>query len=66
MGTHKTANVLASLHKARQQKVKAELLEVCLAESRDTANNALDILLRIFSIKYLAAMKIWRNIEKNC
>ncbi|MGG2143910.1 IS256 family transposase [Symbiopectobacterium sp. RP] len=54
---HKTANVLASLPKAMQPKVKAELREVWLAESRDAANEAFDVLLARFSAKYPAAMK---------
>ncbi|MGG2141831.1 IS256 family transposase [Symbiopectobacterium sp. RP] len=54
---HKTANVLASLLKAMQPKVKAELREVWLAKSRDAANEAFDVLLARFSAKYPAAMK---------
>ncbi|MGP1924987.1 MAG: hypothetical protein ACTS73_09195 [Arsenophonus sp. NEOnobi-MAG3] len=34
-----------------QPKVKAELREVWLPDSRDTINNALDVLLRKFSVK---------------
>lgn len=59
---HKTANVLASLPKTMQPKVKAELREIWLAESRDAANDAFDVLLARFSAKYPAAMK---KLEKD-
>ncbi|RLR17693.1 IS256 family transposase, partial [Sodalis-like symbiont of Bactericera trigonica] len=43
-------------------KVKAELGAVWLAESRDAANEAFDVLLARFSVKYPAAMK---KLEKD-
>lgn len=54
---HKTANVLASLAKSVQPKVKSELREIWLAEDRDSANKALDALLAKYGAKYPAAMK---------
>ncbi|MGP1923688.1 MAG: hypothetical protein ACTS73_01690 [Arsenophonus sp. NEOnobi-MAG3] len=48
--------MLPSFHKCMQAKVKGKLQwrkgKVWLAESRDTANNAIDILLARFSAKY--------------
>lgn len=54
---HKTANVLTSLPKSVQPKVKSELREVWLAENRQSANKALDMLLAKYSAKYPAAIK---------
>lgn len=54
---HKTANVLASLPKSVQPKVKSELREIWLAEDRESANKALDGVLAKYGDKYSAAMK---------
>lgn len=54
---HKTANVLASLPKSVQPKVKSELREIWLAEDRDSANKELDAMLAKYGGKYPAAMK---------
>ncbi|KAB5494276.1 IS256 family transposase [Serratia sp. RJAL6] len=54
---HKTANVLASLPKSMQPKVKSELREIWLAEDRESANKALDGVLAKYGDKYSAAMK---------
>lgn len=59
---HKTANVLSSLPKSVQPKVKSELREVWQAESRQMANKALDVLLAKYSPKYPAAMN---KLEKD-
>lgn len=54
---HKTANVLASLPKSVQPKIKSELRDIWLAENRDSANKALDGVLAKYGDKYAAAMK---------
>lgn len=54
---HKTANVLASLPKSVQPKVKSEMREIWLAEDRGAANKALDGMLAKYADKYPAAMK---------
>ncbi|MGP1927506.1 MAG: hypothetical protein ACTS8R_08075 [Arsenophonus sp. NC-QC1-MAG3] len=55
--------MLPLLQKGMQPKLRSELQEVCLLESRDAANKSLDILLSRFSAKYNpAAMK---KLEKN-
>lgn len=54
---HKTANVLASLPKSVQPKVKSELRDIWLAQDRKSANKALDGMLAKYSDKYPAAMK---------
>ena len=54
---HKTANVLASLSKSVQPKVKSELRDIWLAEDRGSANKALNGILAKYGDKYPAAMK---------
>ncbi|WGE30902.1 IS256 family transposase (plasmid) [Edwardsiella tarda] len=54
---HKTANVLTSLPKSVQPKVKSELRDVWLAENRESANKALDGVLARYADKYPVAMK---------
>lgn len=54
---HKTANVLASLPKSVQAKVKGEMREIWLAEDRESANKALDGMLVKYTDKYPTAMK---------
>ncbi len=59
---HKTANVLDKLPKSVQQKVKSDLHEIYLAETRDSAHKAFDSTLRRFRDKYPKAME---NLEKD-
>lgn len=54
---HKTANVLASLPKSVQPKIKSELRDIWLAENRESADKALDAMLVKYGDKYPAAMK---------
>ncbi|EPY6113007.1 IS256 family transposase [Salmonella enterica subsp. enterica serovar Bareilly] len=54
---HKTANVLASLPKSVQPKIKSELRDIWLAENRASADKALDGMLAKYADKYPAAMK---------
>lgn len=54
---HKTANVLNKLPKSMQPKVKAELREIWMAESREAANKAFDRTLKRFEAKYPQAME---------
>ncbi|EJM2521940.1 transposase [Salmonella enterica] len=54
---HKTANVLASLPKSVQPKIKSELRDIWLAENRVSADKALDAMLVKYGDKYPAAMK---------
>lgn len=54
---HKTANVLASLPKSVQPKIKSELRDIWLAENRESADKALDVMLVKYGGKYPAAMK---------
>jgi len=59
---HKTANVLDKLPKSVQPKVKSDLHEIYLAETRDSAHKAFDSTLRRFRDKYPKAME---NLEKD-
>ena len=59
---HKTANVLDKLPKSVQPKVKSDLHEIYLAETRDGAHKAFDSTLRRFRDKYPKAME---NLEKD-
>lgn len=45
---HKTANVVNKLPKSVQPKVKADLHNICMAETRDEANKAFDRTLKRF------------------
>ena len=54
---HKTANVLASLAKSVQPKIKSELRDIWLAENRESADKALDAMLKKYGDKYPPAMK---------
>ncbi|MBD1573895.1 IS256 family transposase [Vibrio sp. S17_S38] len=54
---HKTANVLASLPKSVQPKIKSELRDIWLAENRKSADTTLDAMLVKYGDKYPAAMK---------
>jgi len=53
---HKTANVLNKLPKSVQPKVKADLHEIWMAETRETASKAFDRTLQRFEAKYPKAM----------
>jgi putative transposase len=53
---HKTANVLNRLPKSMQPKVKAELHEIWMAETREGAHRAFDRTLKRFEAKYPQAM----------
>lgn len=54
---HKTTNVLASLPKSVQPKIKSELRDIWLAENRASADKVLDAMLVKYGDKYPAAMK---------
>jgi putative transposase len=58
---HKTANVLNKLPKSMQPKVKAELHEIWMAESRKDAERAFDRTLKRFEAKYPHAMDCLRK-----
>ena len=53
---HKTANVLNKLPKSVQPKVKADLHDIWMAETRDEAYRAFDRTLKRFEAKYPQAM----------
>jgi len=53
---HKSANVLNKLPKSVQPKVKADLHEIWMAETRETAHRAFDRTLKRFEAKYPRAM----------
>ena len=53
---HKTANVLNKLPRSVQPKVKAELHEIWMAETRKDAHKAFDRTLKRFGAKYPSAM----------
>ena len=53
---HKTANVLNKLPKSVQPKVKADLHDIWMAETRDEAHKAFDRTLKRFEAKYPKAM----------
>ncbi len=53
---HKTANVLNKLPKSVQPKVKADLHDLWMAETRDAAHKAFDRTLKRFEAKYPKAM----------
>jgi len=59
---HKTANVLNKLPKSIQQKAKADLKEIWMAESRRQANTAFDLFLDKYRVKYDKAATC---LEKN-
>ncbi len=54
---HKTANVMASLPKLVQPKIKSDLRDIWLAEDRESADTTLDAMLVKYGDKYPAAMK---------
>lgn len=54
---HKTANVLNKLPKAVQPKVKADLHDIWMAETKEDANTAFDSTLARFQVKYPKAME---------
>ncbi|GAA3902848.1 IS256 family transposase [Halomonas cibimaris] len=54
---HKTANVLNKLPKSVQPKVKADLREIWMAETRDEAHKAFDRTVKRFEAKYPRAME---------
>ena len=54
---HKTANVLNKLPKSVQPKVKADLHDIWMAETRDRAHKAFDRTLKRFEAKYPKAME---------
>jgi transposase-like protein len=53
---HKTANVLNKLPKSVQPKVKADLHDIWMAETRDEAHRAFDRTVKRFEAKYPKAM----------
>jgi len=59
---HKTANVLDNLPKSIQPKVKSDLHEIYLAETREGARKAFDSTLKRFREKYTKDME---NLEKD-
>lgn len=54
---HKTANILNKLPKSVQPKVKADLHEIWMAETRDEAYTAFDRTVKRFQAKYPKAME---------
>ena len=58
---HKTANVLNQLPKSMQPKVKAELQNIWMAETREAAHAAFDRTLKRFDAKYPKAMERLRK-----
>ena len=58
---HKTANVLNQLPKSMQPKVKAELQNIWMAETREAAHAAFDRTLKRFGAKYPKAMECLRK-----
>ncbi len=54
---HKTANILNKLPKALQAKVKADLHDIWMAETKEDANTAVDRTLSRFQAKYPKAME---------
>lgn len=58
---HKTANVLNKLPKSVQPKVKAELHEIWMAETKEDAHKAFDRTLKRFEAKYPQAMDCLRK-----
>jgi transposase-like protein len=54
---HKTANVLNKLPKSVQPKVKADLHDIWMAETRDEAHKAFDRTVKRFEAKYPRAME---------
>ena len=54
---HKTANVLNKLPKSVQPKVKADLHEIWMAETREAAHQAFDRTLKRFGAQYPQAME---------
>ena len=54
---HKTANILNKLPKSMQLKVKADLHEIWMAETRDEAHKAFDRTVKRFEAKYPRAME---------
>jgi putative transposase len=58
---HKTANVLNKLPKGLQAKAKAELNDICMAETRAAAERAFDNFLLIYDAKYPKASQCLRK-----
>jgi putative transposase len=58
---HKTANVLNKLPRSMQPKIKAELHEIWMAETRDDAHKAFDRTLKRFEAKCPQAMDCLRK-----
>lgn len=63
---HKTANVLNKLPKSVQPKVKTDLHEIWMAETRETAYQAFHRTLRRFGAKYPRRWSAWPKIGTNC
>ncbi len=61
---HKTANVLNQLPTSMQPKVKAELQNIWMAETREAAHTAFDRTLKRFDAKYPKAMERLRKDRK--
>ena len=58
---HKTANILSTVPKSVQPKIKAALHEVWMAETRDSAHKAFDRAMVRFGSKYPGAMERLRK-----
>lgn len=52
---HKTANVLNKVPKSMQPKIKANLQDIWMAESRNSANKAYDLFVKNYAVKYKKA-----------
>ena len=66
---HKSANVLNKLPKSVQPKVKADLHEIWMAETRETAHRAFDRTLKRFEAKYpraMATVRLRTKRSRNC
>lgn len=62
---HKTANILNDMPKAMQAKVKADLHNIWMAESRDAAEKALSVFLQKYQAKYpKAAARLTRDEDQ--
>jgi putative transposase len=60
---HKTANILNDMPKAMQARVKADLHNIWMAESRLEAEKALSVFLQKYQVKYPKAAEHWTHIR---
>ena len=63
---HKTANVLNKLPKSVQPKVKADLHEIWMAETRDEAHKAFDRTVKRFEASTPEPWSAWPRIGRSC